>query len=424
MDRSQPLRILRLALGSSDLRRKLLITLLILIVYRFLTHIPMPGFTPEELALLMQSPLLNSDVYRLANLFSGGAAVTFSAVALGIFPYFTAVGILNSLIPVFPRLEELSKERYGYGQLRRASVYLMLPLAIIQALGAEFILLPKMGLTDRLWLSSVTAVCALTAGSYITLYLAELITERGIGNGRRAILFANLAAMLPPVLMIDSGGDYVLLAILIGLLILLTILNVVLNNGQRRVAVQYGKRVHGTRLYSGPPSTYMPLMVAGSHSDAKEIVFSLVALGGLILTAFPEGSFMRSLETTFSEMTYLVPVLLFLGGVLAAYLLAWMENNTEDLAESLQRHGGFVPNVRPGRSTAEYLRRIVQRIALVGVLYAGLYTALPWALQAIFHTQYPVYSVLAVGVSVGYVVDTWRQVNAEVAMRNYEGFVH
>ncbi|MCC6943265.1 MAG: preprotein translocase subunit SecY [Thermomicrobiales bacterium] len=424
-----------------DIRRKLLFTLGILVVFRAIATIPVPGVNRAELRDYIEG----NQLLGMLNLFSGSGLTNFSIVALGVYPYITASIIMQLMTPVIPRLNELSNEgQQGRNVINKYTHYLTIPLAFLQGYGQALLfsrtsvggvpLLENFGLFDRdTWLSSLALLLTMTAGTILLVWLGELITEYGIGNGTSIIIFGGIIASLPRAIGgLLTGGSLsenligTLFFILLGLGTIVAI--VFVNEGQRRIPVHYAKRIRGGKQYGGN-TTFIPLKVNSAGMIPLIFAVSIMVMPGLIANflASSNRDWVRDLggdlQRIFSPNNLLYQIVYFLLVVLFTYFYTMVIFYQQKIPENLQRQGAFVPGVRPGKATADYLQRVIQRITLVGALFLGGVAILPYIASEITGIQNLLISATSILIVVGVAVDTMRQLEAQLVMRNYEGFI-
>lgn len=430
----------RNAMRLPDLRTKILITLGILALYRLVASIPVPGVNTAVLDQLFNENAL----LGFLNIMSGGALQNFSIMAMGVYPYITASIIMQLLTPIIPPLDALSKEGdQGRQRINQYTVWLTIPLALLQAFGQSTILqragaLPNFGFGPNNWLESVTIIIALTAGTMFALWLGELITEFGIGNGISLIIFSGIVATLPAtMLQLIQNNQFGLLALFIIITILTVLAIVFIQEGQRRVPVQYGKRVRAMRgnrlMVVGGQSTYVPLRVNSAGMIPLIFAQSLLLFPGTIASYFQNaegvlGTVAQTITTLFNPANAMYWLLYFLLVIFFTYFYTDVLFRQQNLAETLQRQGGFVPGIRPGKKTEEYLNGIVSRITFAGAVFLGLVAILPWLVSLITRQNVATNTTLLVSSSgllivVGVVLDTMKQLEAQLLMRHYEGFI-
>ena len=437
------LEAIRNAFTLPDLRRKIIFTLLILVIYRAAAHVPVPGVNAQALAEFLRSGESGSIIVQFVNLLSGGALARFSVMAMGVYPYITASIIMQLLQPLIPQLQELAKEgEQGRNKITMYTHWLTVPLAIIQAYaqiifiqsspgGSRF--LPSFGFgVDPL--ATMTILISMTAGTMIAVWIGELITEQGIGNGLSIIIFGGIVAQIP-LQLVDLYGDWVNLILFTVITILTIAVIAFVYEGQRRIPVQYGKRVRGTKVYGGQ-SSHIPLRVNSAGMIPLIFAQSLMIFPGALAGSFAgsENSFIRGVAE--GVVTYFSPgrtdawaywILYFLMVVGFTYFYTDVIFKQQNLAESLQRQGGFIPGLRPGKRTEKYLNTVLQRITLVGALLLGGVAILPWLVnistgQIGASTQLIITST-GLLIVVGVVLDTMKQLEAQLLMRHYEGFI-
>ncbi|MHB8619748.1 MAG: preprotein translocase subunit SecY, partial [Chloroflexota bacterium] len=420
-----------------DLRRKLLFTIGLLLVFRLIAHIPVPGVDLAKLRDLFN----NNQLLGLLNLFSGGALQTFSVAAMGVYPYITASIIMQLLMPLIPQFEALSKEgEMGRNKINQYTRVMTIPLAFLQGFGQVSLLQRANVLTNfnlfsgATFLPSLSLLVALTAGTMLLVWIGELITEYGIGNGISLIIFAGIVARLPQgaAQSVVSGTSTTSAAGLIAFAVigLATIIGiVVVQEGERRIPVQYSKRIRGTRMYQGQ-STHIPLKVNSAGMIPLIFALSIMIFPGTIASYFQASSnltirhFAEAVVTFFNSQTGLAYwIFYFLLVVAFTYFYTAVQFQQSNPTESLQKNGGFIPGIRPGRPTGEYLNKVVNRITLVGALFLGLVAILPFFARSITNIQTLAISSTGLLIVVGVVLDTMKQLQAQLLMRNYTGFI-
>ena len=430
----------RSALTTPDLRKKILFTLGIVAVYRAGAAIPSPGVSyPNVQECIRQvEGGENSSVYSLINLFSGGALLQLSIFALGIMPYITASIIVQLLTVVIPRFEQLKKEgQSGQNKLTQYTRYLTIALAILQSTGI-------VALADRGQLfgnctqpvipgSSIFTlsiiVITMTAGTAVIMWLGEQVTERGVGNGMSLLIFASIAARIPAEgrnILQNSGGLVFAGVWLFGLAIIASV--VFVEQGQRRIPVQYAKRMVGRRMYGGT-STYLPLKV--NQAGVIPVIFgsSLLYLPDLIsrLAGTEGGAFQRFVQTYLVDQSNWLHIILYIGLIIFfTYFYVGITFNPDERADEMKKFGGFIPGIRPGPPTASYLNFVLSRITLPGSLYLGLIAVLPNFFLGITGTaqnqNFP-FGGTAVLIMVGVGLDTVKQIESQLMQRKYDGFL-
>ncbi len=418
------------AFRAPDIRRRILFVLGVLIVFRFLAHVPVPGVDKNALSQFFN----NNPLFGLIDLFSGGGLSNFSVVGLGVNPYINASIIMQLMTGVIPSLQALSREgEYGRNKINQYTRYLSVPMAMLQAYGFLALLNSQSVLTGSFSLSSfttLTQIATLTAGSVALMWLGELITEKGIGNGVSFIIFAGIVSRAPRALQgfvqTPSLASLIVFAI-IGITAVAVIIYI--QEGQRRIPVQYASRVRGRRMYQGG-QTFLPLRV--NQAGVIPIIFavSILLFPQQIASYFTNSTvgFVAAIANAivgfFNTRSVTYVLLYFLLTVGFTYFYTAFTFKPDETAEQLRKNGGFIPGIRPGRPTQDYLARVVFRITVAGALFLGLVAVAPTVAGIIF----PDLSGVALGgtgllIVVSVVVETMKQIEAQLMMRNYEGFI-
>jgi preprotein translocase subunit SecY len=410
-----------------EIRKKIGFTAALLALYALGSHIPAPGINSAA-ADQLQSRLSGNSVLGLLNLFSGGGLSRIAIFALGIMPYITASIILQLLTVVVPSLEKLQKEgEVGTAKITQYTRYLTVGLAFAQSIGYVFLFrsLSKQAGTDVITNFNLARVflivMSLTAGCILVMWLGELITQRGIGNGISLMIFASIVARLPNGLQAWWTNPDAVFKVLMPFLALAVIAAIVfVQEGQRRIPVQYAKRVIGRRMTQGG-QTYLPLRV--NMAGVIPVIFaaSIMALPPTIGELINQ-PWAKSISTFFNPQGwhYVLGETVFI--ILFTYFYTAVTFNPVDQADNLKKHGGFIPGVRPGRPTAEFLDRILARLTFPGAIFLALVAALPTILinQTSANFFFGGTSILIV---IGVALDTMKQLEAQLMMRNYEGFL-
>ena len=417
------------AFRAPDLRRRILFVAGILLVFRMLAHVPIPGVNSAQL----QEFLSTNAIFGLLDLFSGGGLTNFSVVALGVNPYINASIIMQLMTGVVPSLQALQREgEYGRTKINQYTRYLSVPMALLQAYGLLALLSANNVLSTDFNLGSwetLTQIVTLTAGTITLMWLGELITEKGIGNGISFIIFAGIVSRAPGAVgaFITSPdlARFVLFAIL-GVAAVAVIIYI--QEGQRRIPIQYASRVRGRRMYQGG-QTFLPLRV--NQAGVIPIIFAVSILlfpsqiasyfvnsGGIV------GQVATWITVWLSAGSWMYVALYFLLTVGFTYFYTAFTFKPDETAEQLRKNGGFIPGIRPGRPTQDYLAKVVTRITVAGALFLGIVAALPPFIAMI----QPQYQGLALGgtgilIVVSVVVETMKQVEAQLLIRQYEGFI-
>ena len=441
----------------SDLRKRVLFTLGLLAVYRVGGHIPTPGVNSEALALLAEQA--QNTMFGLYDMFSGKNLSQMTIFALGIMPYISASIILQLLTVVWPYLERLSKEgELGRRKITQYTRYGTIGLSIVQALGISLYLEHQTNIAGGLplvynpgWGFRLMTVLTLTTGTAFIMWLGEQITERGVGNGMSLIIYAGIVvnfphAVLATVEQMRLGQlGLIRLLILIVLMIVVVAAIIFVERGHRRVTVQYAKRVVGRRMYGGS-STHIPLKVNTGGVIPVIFASSILAFPLTIKGMAPQGSF---LQRAVDQIDYGMPLynLLYLVGIVFfCYFYTAIIFNPDDVAENMRKYGGFIPGIRPGKRTAEYIDTILTRITLVGALYLAAVALLPMFLISGFKVApipfigpaldayLPTFITQGLNVQfffggtslliiVGVAMDTVQQIESQLIMRHYDGFM-
>ena len=440
---------LRNAMSLPDLRRKLLYTLLILIVYRLAAHVPVPGVDREALQQLMAGTGGANQLFNVLDMLSGGAVANFSVMANGVSPYITATIVMQLLQPIIPKLERLAEEgEAGRRKMNQWTYYITIPLGLLQAfaqaqgfnrLGSSPVL-PRFGFSPlENVLPTVAVLVAMTAGTMFAIWLGELITEQGVGNGLSLIIFGGIVAGVPQNIVrvwaqaqvMEGGGvgmGVLMLGIFLAIMAITMFVIVVVQEGERRIPVQYGKRVRGIKMYSGG-STHIPLRV--NTAGMIPLIFAQAILAFPAVAAqFFVGSenaavsqFAGKMVNFFGGQSPWYGPLFFLAVVGFTYFYTDMMVQQQDLPGALKRQGGFIPGIRPGRKTASYINSVYRRITLVGAVFLGGVAVLPYVVDLFLQTRVLLITSSGLLIVVGVVLDTMRQLEAQLLMRHYEGFI-
>ncbi|HRV91236.1 MAG TPA: preprotein translocase subunit SecY [Anaerolineae bacterium] len=440
------LEAVRNAFTLPDLRRKIVFTLLILVVYRAGAHVPVPGVDGAALQSFLQSGSDGSTIVQFLNLLSGGALANFSIMAMGVYPYITASIIMQLLTPLIPQLQELSKEgEQGRNKINMYTLWITVPLALLQAYGQVFFIQSSVpGILTNFGfgvdpLTTIAVLVSMTAGTMVAVWLGELITEQGVGNGVSIIIFGGIVAQMPNQIARfvsrQEWGHLILFAIITVLTIAVIAF---VQEGQRRIPVQYGKRVRGTKVYGGQ-SSHIPMKVNSAGMIPLIFAQSIMIFPSAVAASFTvsDNQFISNVAT--GIVTWFSPnpqswpywILYFLMVVGFTYFYTDVIFKQQNLADNLQRQGGFIPGIRPGKRTESYLNSVLQRITLVGALMLGGVAILPWLVNLIpgvsqsgSQTQALLITSTGLLIVVGVVLDTMKQLEAQLLMRNYEGFIN
>ncbi|HEX4835570.1 MAG TPA: preprotein translocase subunit SecY [bacterium] len=410
-----------------DLRRKFLFTIGMLALFRLGSHIPVPGVDVARLQSLFSQ---GGNVFGFIDLFVGGALSRFALFALGVFPYITASIIMSLLEVVFPRLKEIHREEgeVGRRQIGQYVLYLSVVLAVIQAIGQTIVIRDLGAVVNPRPLLLGEIVATLVAGTMVLTWMGSIMTEYGIGNGVSLIIFAGIVARLPSQLKQTIGlvqvgepgavarafGDIVLILASIAAVILVT-------QAARKVPIQYAKRIVGRRMVGGQ-ATHLPIRIASA--GVIPIIFAISVLQfPSTIAQFSRIPWMQRIGAALSINGMIGALLYFILIIGFTYFYTAVSFDPEDVSDNIKKYGGFIPGIRPGRPTTEYLMRILERLTLVGALFLGLIAVGP-IVVARFTGQLTLYlagtSLLIV---VGVALETMKQIEAYVLMRHYEGFM-
>jgi preprotein translocase subunit SecY len=434
------------SLRTVDLRRKILFTLGIVILYRVGATLPSPGvdFKVVNECVKQAEGGQAGQMYSLINLFSGGALLKVTVFAVGVMPYITASIIVQLLTVVIPRFEELRKEgQAGQAKMTQYTRYLAIALAILQA--TSIVALAASGqllqgcreeiISDQSIFTLVVIVLVMTAGAGLVMWMGELVTERGIGNGMSLLIFVGIAARIYPEgqQILESRGG-VIFAAVCGAALVIIVGVVFVEQGQRRIPVQYAKRMVGRRMYGGT-STYLPLKV--NQAGVIPVIFasSLIYIPHLITQLVRSGGSSRAANGWWDKFvgTYLsdpsdpVYITIYFGLIIFfTYFYVSVTFNPDERADEMKKFGGFIPGIRPGRPTADYLRYVLSRITLPGSVYLGVIAVLPnlfLQIGASGGVQNLPFGGTAVLIMIGVGLDTVKQIESQLMQRNYEGFL-
>ncbi len=414
-----------------ELKKRILFTFFIIAIYRLGCHIPTPGVNSVALGEFFQKS--GGTLLGFFNMFSGGALMRASIFALGIMPYISASIILQLLTAVIPSLEKLSKEgQEGQKKINQYTRYGTVALGAIQSLGISIWLeqlASPSGTTVVIgpgFIFKLITVFSLTGGTVLIMWLGEMITERGIGNGISLLIFIGIVAgtpgaILSSVRLISSGEVAPLLAVF--LLIFMAIVLaacVMLESAHRKVPVQYAKRVVGRKVYGGQ-SSHLPLKV--DHSGVIAVIFaSSVLMFPATMARFVKNDYMNTFANWMSPGAFLHTIIYVAMIIFFCYFYTAITFNPEDIADNMKKSGGFVPGIRPGKKTAEYINRILTRLTLVGALAVSVIAVIPTFLMKFLNVPF-YYGGTSLLIIVGVALDTVRQIESHLMMRHYDGFM-
>jgi preprotein translocase subunit SecY len=423
------------AFRQPDIRRKLMFTIGLLIVFRFVAHVPIPGVERDAI----EGAFENNAFLGFINLFSGGALRNLSVAALGVYPYITASIVMNLLVPLVPSLQALSREgEQGRNKIQLYTHWLGLPMAVVQGYSQLIILenagvVQNVGLRGEDTLPTVAAIVSMTAGTMFLVWLGELITENGIGNGVSLIIFGGIVAGVPtlfPKIANSSAGELGIVAVL-GIGFVLLAFMVYFQEAQRRIPVQYARSVFRSgRMYRQSGQTHIPLRVNSAGMIPLIFAFSLMVFPSAVATFVRDSTDAVLLQDVsqwvidwFQPRSWGFIVFTFLMVVIFTFFYTLVIFQQQNLAENLQKQGGFVPGIRPGRPTAEYIMRVLIRITWGGAIFLGIVAIIPTVATRFTDVQSMTLSSTGLIIVVGVVLDTMRQLEAQLMMRDYEGFI-
>ncbi len=414
-----------------DLRERMLYTLALLVVFRIAAHIPVPGVNAENLQKFFEG----NQLFGLLDIFTGGGLARLSVVMMGVGPYITASIIMQLLVMVFPRLAELYREageagRRKFNQLTR---YLTIPLAALQSY-AMIIMLSRLKepvIASLTPFNLVTTIMAVTAGTMFLMWIGELISENGIGNGISLIIFAGIIAGYPTSLaqtfaLVSGPADIITMIVFIIIAILLILGIIIVTEGQRNIPVSFAKRIRGNKMYGGA-STYLPLRV--NMAGMIPIIFgmSVILFPGMIANFLAGSSIVwlaniaQSVAGIFENQLFYAIVYFVLVAAFTFFYTAIIFE-PRNVAENLQKQGGFIPGKRPGNQTAEYLTYVTRRVTLASAIFLGFMAVVPFIAQSLTHIQTITLSGASLIIIVSVILETMKQIRAQLVMRDYEGF--
>lgn len=418
-----------------DLRRRILFTLGMLVIFRFIAHVPLPGINSTALHNLFSSNAL----LGMLDMFSGGQMRNFSVAAMGVYPYITASIIMMLLVPIIPKLQAISQEgEAGQDKINRITHWLTVPLGGIQAYGQlvflqhEGVLAASTGI-----LQMVTMIISLIAGTIFCVWLGELITEYGVGNGISIIIFGGIVASLWQI--IGESNVYIRsnpIGFIVYVLIIVAavVFIVVFTEAHRRVPVQYARSVfRGGRMYRQGGSTHIPIRVNSAGMIPLIFSMSMVLFPGVVASYFmaPGGAapnFANHVYNLFNQNAALPEgivywMLYFVLTVAFTFFYTAVIYQQQDIPGTLQKQGGFIPGIRPGKQTVNYLNFVINRVTWAGAIFLGIVAIIPFLARLITNVQFMQLSSAGIIIVVGVALDTMKQMEAQLVMRRYEGFI-
>ena len=406
-----------------DLRKRIIFTLFIVAVYRLGSFIPVPGVDVQKVQDLFKEVAQAGSIFGLLDVFAGGALSQFAIFALGIMPYITASIIMSLLQVVVPKLEQWSKEgEAGQRKTTYWTRYLTLVLAFVQSIGLTVLFQSQLRLKFALF-DRFLIVLTLVAGTVLIMWLGELVTQKGIGNGMSLLITVSILSRFPEALAqtIQTSNPLIGLAVIVMILVIIAAI-IVLDTGQRRIPVQYAKRVVGRKIYGGQ-STYIPIKI--NSAGVIPIIFaSSVLLFPATLAQFFPGDFFKTLSQMFSTESVLYLSVFGIFIVFFTYFYTSIVFNPVDIADNIKKYGGFIPGVRPGGPTAAYLDRVISRLTLPGALFLAVIALLPSVLFSTLNVPFfKFFGGISLLIIVGVSLETMRQLETQLLMRHYEGFL-
>lgn len=447
------------AFGIPDLRRRILFTLLILVLFRILAHIPIIGISADIRSNLSNFISGNSTtsngtpnpvggVLGFLDIFSGGSLSSFSIVLTGVYPYITASIIMQLLQPIIPRLEQLAREgERGRSVINRWTHIITVPITMLTAYG-DIVLLKNQGIiqgTDAQKFSlfgtgsdpliTLAALISITAGSLLLVWMGELITEFGIGQGVSMIILGGIAATIPQKISqagkTSVGGNIISIVIVLGMLLISVVGIVLIQEGQRKIPVRFPSRTQGTRVYGGQ-STHIPLRVNSAGMIPLIFASSIIIFPATVAGFFVNPNAKNDIVSTVAQWfvvnlginSGLYQILYFAMVVGFTYFYTLVIFNQQDITGNLRDRGGFIPGFRPGKPTNDYLMRVLNRITFLGALFLGFVAVMPFFLGLLVQTQVSTFlSSTSLLIVVGVAVDTMKQLEAQLTMREYQGIL-
>ena len=415
------LETLRDALKTQEMRKKILFTLMMFLIFRIGSHIPVPGIDKTQIAALIEQIKL----LGFFDTISGSALKNVSIFAMSITPYINASIIIQLLTVIFPRLEAIAKD--DRKKIVEYTRYLTVGLGFIQGLGMAFYFRNSGAMADASVMSMIIVILSLTAGTACLMWIGELITEKGIGNGISLIIFAGIVSRIPGgiayLIEYAQQGVMNIVFILIFLIVALAaiICVIIVNQGERRVPVQYAKRVVGRKMYGGQ-STHIPIKVNSAGVIPVIFAMSLMFFPGTIASFFPDNAVASWISQNFSfdnvayNLIYAVLIIFF------TYFYSSITFNPIDVADNIRKNGGFIPGIRPGRPTSEYIMKVMSRITFFGGLFLACIAVLPAVLMGVANMDL-YFGGTSLLIVVGVAIDTMKQIESNMMMRNYEGFM-
>ena len=411
-----------------DLRNKILFVIGILIIFRFLAHVPVPGIDVQALRSFFEK----NQLFGMLNLFSGGAMRNFSIVMMGVGPYITSSIIFQLLAMIVPSLEALQKEgEYGRQKINQYTRLATVPLAFMQSY-AMIILLKNQGITGN-WspFELITALITMTAGTILLMWLGELISEKGIGNGISLIICLGIIGGVPTSIqqtLATFDTTKIIGTIIFGIIALVIVaLIVMINEGERQIPVTYARRIRGHKTYGGV-ETHLPIKVNVGGVIPIIFALSMMIVPGIAAKFFEQAKsetlshIAKTVANIFSQHTFWYGLIYFVMVVFFTFFYASVVFKPDQISENLQKQGGFVPGLRPGKETSDYLGKVLYRITFIGAIFLGFIAVLPYIVQSITNIQTLVLGGTGLLIIVSVIIETMRQIKSQLVMRTYDQF--
>ena len=413
-----------------DLRKKLIYTFIMLIIFRLGSTIPVPLINPEMLEQMFTG---DNTMFGFIDIVSGGAFKNATIFAMSITPYINSSIIMQLLCVAIPALERLQKEgeegRKKIGQFMR---YGTVVLAIIQAVGLYFLLKSSNAITNPGWQAAIVIITTFTAGTAFLMWLGEQITEKGVGNGISLIIFAGIVSRIPDMAKtlyasVESGAlNWLMVAVILVFALLIIAFVVMMNEAERRLPVQYAKRVVGRKMYGGQ-STHIPIKVAGAGVIPIIFAMSIMAFPGTIASFFGKtaqsGGFWGAFLWVFSGQSWIYAVLYFLLIIFFTYFYTAIQFNPIEMSNNMKKNGGFIPGIRPGRPTSDYIARVLSRVTLAGAFFLAFIAVIPIFMNLGLHISNFSIGGTSLLIVVGVALETVQNMESQMLMRHYTGFL-
>lgn len=413
-----------------DLRKKLIYTFIMLVIFRLGSTIPVPLINPDMLEQMFTG---DNTMFGFIDIVSGGAFKNATIFAMSITPYINSSIIMQLLCVAIPALERLQKEgeegRKKIGQFMR---YGTVVLAIIQAVGLYFLLKSSNAITNPGWQAAIVIITTFTAGTAFLMWLGEQITEKGVGNGISLIIFAGIVSRIPDMAKtlyasVESGAlNWLMVAVILVFALLIIAFVVMMNEAERRLPVQYAKRVVGRKMYGGQ-STHIPIKVAGAGVIPIIFAMSIMAFPGTIASFFGKtaqsGGFWGAFLWVFSGQSWIYAVLYFLLIIFFTYFYTAIQFNPIEMSNNMKKNGGFIPGIRPGRPTSDYIARVLSRVTLAGAFFLAFIAVIPIFMNLGLHISNFSIGGTSLLIVVGVALETVQNMESQMLMRHYKGFL-